>query len=141
MRASLKWNRSQKKGKKRHKFKSGLEKLFAVKTLELGLGAEYEPDRFQFVKKSHYTPDWKIAKDTYVETKGYFAPSDRSKLLTFLEQYPHIRVYLLFGNASNRLNRKSSTTYGQWATKHGIKWADISKGIPKEWWNANNESN
>lgn len=135
MRASLRWNKLQKKQKGKHRtFKSGLEKLFAVKTMEAGLGAEYEPDRFQFVKKSHYVPDWKIGPNKYIETKGYFAPSDRSKLLTFREQYPDITIYLLFGNADNRLNRKSSTTYGEWATKHGIEWADMKDGLPKKWW-------
>lgn len=136
MKASLKFNKKQKKqrGRFKRKFKSSLEKLFAAKLMQDGLGAQYEPDRFQFVKKSHYVPDFKIKENTYIETKGYFAPSDRSKFLSFKEQYPHITVYLVFGNSKNRLNKNSKTTYGEWATKHGIVWRDISDGIPKEWW-------
>lgn len=136
MRGSLKLNKQQKKKGQNRKtrFKSSLEKLFAAKLLALGLGAAYEPDRFEFVKRSHYVPDFKIANKKYVETKGFFASSDRSKLVTFKEQYPEIEILLVFGNASNRLNRNSKTTYGEWATKHGFRWIDITQPIPQEWW-------
>ena len=139
MRVKSNWKQrrllQQKQGPKGHKFKSGLEKLFALRILQSGLSAQYEPDRFPFVKKAHYTPDFKIKDKTYIETKGYFAPSDRSKFLSFKEQYPDITVYLVFGNAKNKLNKNSKTTYGEWATRHDITWTDISSGIPKEWWN------
>lgn len=133
-RSSLRFNQQRRSKKLKGRFKSGLEKLFASKMMEAGLGAEYEADRFPFVKKSHYVPDFKIKENVYIETKGWFAPSDRSKMLSFKEQYPHVRVYLVFGNSNNYLSRNSDTTYGEWATKHGYEWCDISDGIPKKWW-------
>lgn len=136
--AGLKLSRAQKRSlrrQKKRKFKSSLEKFFAAKMMSAGLGAEYEPDRLEFVKKSHYIPDFKIKDKVYIETKGWFSSSDRGKMVAFLEQYPDVTVYMVFGNASNRLTKASKTTYGQWATKHGIKWIDIKDPIPQEWWN------
>ena len=131
---SLRLNKNQRKKKNGGQFKSGLEKLVASKMLQAGLGAEYEPDRFKFVKQSHYVPDFKIKENTYIEVKGWFMPSDRSKMVAFKEQYPNITIYLLFGNAKNKLSRVSKTTYGEWATKHGFVWSDIAEGIPATWW-------
>lgn len=133
-RSSLRFNQQRRSKKLKGRFKSGLEKLVASKMLQAGLGAEYEPDRFKFVKQSHYVPDFRIKENTYIEVKGWFMPSDRSKMVAFKEQYPNITIYLLFGNAQNRLSRASKTTYGEWATKHGFIWADIADGIPTEWW-------
>jgi hypothetical protein len=79
-------------------------------------------------------PDWKIAPNVYIETKGYLAPSNRANILSFKEQHPDIRVLLLFANADNKLNAKSQTSYGEWATKNGVEWADIRKGLPVHWW-------
>lgn len=121
-------------GKRTNKFKSGLEATFARMIVQAGLSADYEPDRFRVVVQSHYTPDWKISKNVYIETKGYFSPSNRSKLLSFKEQYPDIKIHLVFGESRNKLNKNSKTTYGQWATAHGFLWCDIRDGIPKEWW-------
>lgn len=99
-----------------------------------GLQAQYEADRLPFVRSSHYVPDWKIRKDVYIETKGYFSPSNRANMLSFREQHPGIRIYFVFGNASNRLNSKSNTTYAEWCNKHGFKFTDIKKGVPLDWW-------
>ena len=93
------------------KYKSGLEVRFAEKAKSVGLEVQYEADKFPYVRPSHYTPDWKIGPNTYIETKGYFARHDRAKILSFLEQYPHVKLYLMFGNADNKLNKNSRTTY------------------------------
>lgn len=133
MRASY-FRRKKTTKKKDHKFKSGLENTFATKAFKLGLPFEYEPDKFRYSIVSHYTPDWKIGPKTYIETKGYLSPSNRMRLLCFKEQYPDIMVYILFQNSRNKINAKSKTTYGEWATRHQIPWADIKDGIPKGWW-------
>jgi hypothetical protein len=99
-----------------------------------GKKAKYEADRIKFVKEAHYVPDWKIREGLYVETKGYFSPSNRANLLAFREQHPNITVCLVFQNSSNKLNSKSKTTYGEWCDKHDIRWWDIRKGLPKWLW-------
>lgn len=125
------------RSKQRGKYKSRLELLFATLCFKNGLGFEYEAEKFKYIRPAHYTPDWKIADrplKVFIETKGYLAPSDRSKLLAFKEQYPNIIILLVFANADNRLNSKSKTTYGEWAEKNGFEWHDIRKGLPIHWW-------
>jgi hypothetical protein len=120
--------------KRKGKYKSRLESLFAELCFKHGLGFKYEADKIPYIRPAHYVPDWKIAENVYIETKGYLAPSDRSKLVAFKEQHPKITILLVFGNSDNRLNSKSKTTYGQWATKHDFQWADIRNGLPVQWW-------
>lgn len=97
----------------------------------------YHPEKFKYVVERTYTPDFKIkgrrGKEIYVETKGYWTGSDRSKHLAVVAQNPDIDLRLVFMNAHNRLNKRSKTTYAMWCDKHGVKWAE--KRIPKEWYN------
>ena len=124
--------------KPKGKYKSQLEIKFAAKAKIQGLNFQYEADTFPYVRPSHYTPDWKIGTNTYIETKGYFSPSDRAKILAFLEQYPGIKLYLIFGNSNNKLNKNSRTTYGEWAKKHGIESSDIRESLRRDWWQKTN---
>jgi predicted nuclease of restriction endonuclease-like RecB superfamily len=124
------------------KFKSGLERVFSEKAKRVLLPFSYEPDRFKYVITSHYTPDFKIRNDVYIETKGYFSGANRARLLSFKEQYPHITIYLLFQRPENFIDNKTrKTTYGQWATKHGFEWAGIERPLPKQWWFPKGEKN
>lgn len=126
--------------KKKH-FKSRLEANFAASMFQRGLKAEYESNVFPYVRKSHYTPDWKISEGLFIETKGYLSPSNRSNLLSFKEQHPDIEIRLAFANAGNRLNSRSNTTYASWAEKNGFKWCDLSKRFPSEWWDSTRKDN
>ena len=119
---------------KKNKFKSGLEYRFAQKALKQLLPFSYEPDRFKYIIQSHYTPDFKIRDNVYIETKGYFSSSNRSRLLSFIEQYPQTTIYLVFQKPYNKLNKASDTTYAEWCDKHSIQWGDINKPLPKRWW-------
>lgn len=122
------------KKSRRGKYKSRLELWFATLCFKKGLKFDYEPERFRYTKIGHYVPDWRIGPGVFIETKGYLAPSNRSNLISFREQHPGVRILLLFGNSKNRLNSKSQTTYGEWATKNGFEWADMKDGIPSHWW-------
>jgi len=122
------------KSKYPHKFKSGLEKTFAAKAAKAMLPFSYEPDRFKYIIQSHYTPDFKIREGVYIETKGYFSSSNRSRMLAFKEQFPQVTIHLVFQKPHNKINKASETTYAEWATKHGYLWADIQKPLPKRWW-------
>ena len=130
------WFRTKTRGKKKvtGPYKSGLEGKFVVLANKNKLAFEYEPDSFPYVVPSHYTPDFKIAENRYVETKGYLSPSNRQRMICFKEQHPEIEICFLFGNSENKLNAKSKTTYKEWATKHGFRNADIHDGIPANWW-------
>lgn len=102
-----------------------------------GVQAGYEVDRIEFTTTTHYLPDWKLRKNFYIETKGYFSSSNRSRLLDFKRQHPEITVCLVFQNAQNKLYAKSKTTYAQWCDKHDFPWADIDDGLPIHWWETN----
>ena len=120
--------------KPKGKYKSQLEIKFAQMMEEKGLPFQYEAESFSYVRTAKYWPDWKIRDKVFIETKGYLKTADRSKLVSFKEQWPNITLFLVFGNAQNRIRYGSKTTYAMWAEKHGFEWADIRKGIPKEWW-------
>jgi hypothetical protein len=96
----------------------------------------YEPDKIKFTqpeKQRVYIPDFKLDNDVYLECKGRWTYEDRAKHLWLKEQHPEITIYILFQNSSVKLNKKSKTSYGDWATKNGLQWADFRNGIPTDW--------
>lgn len=107
-------------------YKSLLERDFAVTLTKANIVFEYEADKIPYVRPSSYTPDWKISKNTYLETKGEFSPSQRSNLLSFLEQHPEIEIIMIFAQANNTLNKKSKMTYGEWCKRHKIKFHNLN---------------
>lgn len=124
----------QRKYNTERKFKSGLEEQFAQKLISSGIEFKYEPDKFKYVIQSSYTPDFRIGPSIYIETKGYFSGANRSRLLCFKEQYPAVKVYLVFQKPNNYIDNKTKrTTYAQWCDRHSIGWSSIDKPIPKAW--------
>lgn len=117
-------------------FRSGFEQKIAKQLEDDGVAWLYECNKFTYVvpEKQHtYTTDFMIRSSTgimYIETKGKLTLEDRKKLILVRKQHD-IDLRLLFQDANNKLRRGSKTTYGDWATKKGFKWA--SKHIPKEW--------
>ena len=126
--------RSKYKNKNNEKYKSFLEKQFTTKAKKQLLPFSYETDKFKYVIQSHYLPDFKIREGVYIETKGYFSGSNRSRMLAFKEQYPDITIFLVFQKPHNKINKNSDTTYAEWSTKHGFEWSDIAKPLPRKWW-------
>lgn len=99
-------------------------------------GVKYESDKLKYIVEHTYNPDFTIAPNTYIETKGRFLSADRAKHLHIKEQHPDAKVYFLFGNADNKLTKSSKTSYADWCKKHGFDYADFYKdGIPPEWFN------
>ncbi len=98
-------------------YKSKLEEKFAKQ-----YGLEYEPDRIPYVVQHQYTPDWKLADNIYLETKGRWLSADRTKLKAVLAQNPSITVVMVFQNPNNKLNKNSNTTYADWCEKNGVEW-------------------
>jgi len=108
------------------KYKSLLERDFAKVLDAAKIQYEYEADKIPYVRPSNYNPDWKIGKKTYLETKGEFSPSQRSNMLSFLEQHPDITIIMVFAQANNTLNKKSKMTYGDWCKRHKIKYHNLN---------------
>ena len=126
-----------------NQYKSKFEMRVAAELEELLGDINYEPDRLNFIqpeKKRFYLPDFKLRENVYIETKGKWTSDDRAKHVWIKEQHPDVTIYLLFQNANVKLNKRSKTSYGDWATKNGLLWGDYRNGIPKEWLNASKQS-
>lgn len=100
-----------------------------------GIPFLYEPDRIPYNKPHHYVPDFRVVDRQghtfYIEVKGRFLPSDRTKHRLIKEQHPDIDIRFVFQQPKHRLTPKSKTTYAQWCDRHGFLWSD--KRLPKSW--------
>lgn len=112
------------------------------------MDVKYESEKLSFTqpaKKRRYIPDFvislqknagtpgKVPKQDkiYIETKGKFTADDRHKMQMVLTQNPDVNLTIVFQNANKKIHKLSKTTYGDWCTKHNIKWLhwpDIQRG-------------
>nr|WP_042674262.1 hypothetical protein [Methylobacterium sp. B34] len=116
------------------RYRSGFEKQIADNTVS-ATPVDYEAVTLSYVITHRYKPDFIIRGANgiiYVEAKGWFKPSDRTKLLAVRAANPDADIRLLFQRPHNRLTSKSTTTYAAWAEKHGFPWAAGAE-IPAEW--------
>ena len=132
---------------KSNDFLSGLERRIFADLDAAKVKVRYEPETFNYKKKTvrtycnecgskdtyklaRYTPDFRIGKSIYIETKGRFTPSNRQAMVSFMECNPDFDLRFLFGadnfTTSNRVNR-----YSDWCTALGVKYA--IKDVPEEW--------
>ncbi len=121
------------------RYRNGLEKRIGKQLSDAGVSFEYEPRKVPLAipaRKSTYLPDFWIdtKRPIIIESKGYFYDSarDRQKLCLIQEQHPELDIRIVFSDASKKIHKTSKTTYGQWATDHGFKWAD--KGVVPDAW-------
>ena len=114
-------------------FRSRLERVVASDLKDRGVRYEYEANRIKYVSTRAYIPDFLLPNGIYIEVKGWFRPSDRSKHLKIKKQHPDIDIRFVFSSASQKLNRNSTTTYSQWCDRYGFQWSE--KVIPQGWLN------
>lgn len=115
-----------------NKYRSRAEGNFGKTLDQQGIPFEYETGRIKYTVTRTYVPDFYLVDyGFYVEYKGYFTSSDRRKHVLIKEQNPSYDIRFIFQNANNKLNKKSKTTYGEWADKHGFLWAEGR--MPKKW--------
>ena len=121
-----------------YSFRSDFEQAIGSQLLENSADWSYETLTVPFVipETSHkYTADFLCTKRDgtmmLIETKGIFKLADRKKHLYLRACWPDLDIRLLFMDANKKLQKGAKSTYGEWATKNGFKWAH--KRIPKEW--------
>jgi len=115
-------------------FRSGLEKRIADDLTARGINYEYETKRNSYTvpeRDARYTPDFILPNGIIVEAKGMFDAADRQKHLLVKAQHPDLDIRLVFQRANAPLYKGSPTTYAQWATRQGFKFAE--RLIPPEW--------
>lgn len=120
------------RGKRTGQYKSVFERTLATNLKRRKVKFEYEPFTINYTLKKTYTPDFVLKKNgIIIEAKGYLSPQDRTKMRAVKEDNPELDIRFVFANSSNKLNRSSKTTYGDWAEKNGFPWADGV--IPDKW--------
>ena len=77
-----------------------------------------------------YLTDFRLPNGIYLEAKGWFKPSDRTKMESVIACNPDVDIRMVFQNDgwTTRLKRQK---YSEWCIKRKIKYC-IGK-IPKEW--------
>lgn len=107
----------------------------------------HEPCKIPYITEANYIPDFVIYKGKLkkpkkpltlsdlndmilVETKGYFKPADRRKMLAVKKSNPKLDIRIVF-QRDNYLTKSKKSKYSDWAEKHGFIWA--IQEIPKEW--------
>jgi hypothetical protein len=127
------WAKKRAAGLK-HGFRSGLEETAAKTIKEHGEVVLFETFKVPYVipQSLHtYTPDFLLANNIIVETKGIFDATDRAKHLLLKAQHPGLDIRLVFTRSKAPIGPGAKTTMAEWCTKHGFKYAD--KVIPAAW--------
>ena len=109
----------------------GLKKKYKFKV-------EYEEGKLEYQPPppppAKYIPDWTIERKDgttlVIETKGYFSPADRKKMLAVRASNPDITFVLVF-QQNNKLYRAAKKRYSDWAEENGF---DYSIDEIKEEW-------
>ena len=117
----------------KHGYRSGFEHKLSDYLKELKCKFDYESIKIQWEDLCYrtYTPDFVLYNGIIIETKGRFVSADRVKHLLIQKQQPDLDIRFVFSNSSQRLNKRSRTTYGMWCERYGFLYAD--KKIPDEW--------
>lgn len=116
--------------------KSKFEKKLYSQLRRAGVLFDYEHASFPYTLVRRYIPDFmvitKSGKVIWIEAKGHFRRDDRAKLRAVRKEHPTLDLRLVF-MYDNKLDKRSTSRYSDWAKKNGFKWA-ISK-IPTTWLN------
>jgi len=115
-------------------FRSKFEEMVYEDLSHREIKAEYEPFKIDYtIPESYkkYTPDFVLENGICIECKGWFPLDARKKMIFVRSSNPHLDIRFVFMDADTRLKKNSSTTLGQWATKHKFMWA--RETVPKSW--------
>ena len=113
-------------------YRSQSEKDFASDLSTDNIGFTYEDNRIPYIVKKHYIPDFYLPEyDFYIEYKGYFKSADRTKHLLVQKQNPNLDIRFVFQKSSNKLSKRSTTTYADWCDRYNFKWSENK--IPNTW--------
>jgi len=113
-----------------NKFKSKLEIKAWAELKKHFPSVKYEPDVIAYVqpeKNRKYNPDFKMAKNVYIEAKGKLDLATRQKMVWFKECNPGVIIIFLFMNPDNKITKRSKTSYSKWAENEGFLWLDFRK--------------
>ena len=99
------------------KFRSKLEESVASLLEGLGVSYEYESTKVPYTIQHNYHPDFVLSNNVYLETKGYWDPEDRRKVLAVKRDNPDIDLRMVFQSPYNTISKKSKRRKNTNATK------------------------
>lgn len=76
-------------------FRSNWEANYARILNSLQIEWEYEKHSFLLSNGTHYTPDFKIGENKFVELKGWFDSDSKNKIELFIKEYPQYELDLI----------------------------------------------
>jgi len=121
----------KKRNSKKSKYRSKFERATAEFLRTQLVAFLYEPTRVAYTKTHFYTPDFYLTKKgIFIETKGRFTSSDRTKMEQVIEEHPELDIRLCFMR-DNYLYKGSNTKYSDWCEARMIRYC--IKEIPKSW--------
>lgn len=128
-----------------NKYRSGYEEWVAG---TLPKGFTYECTTLPYKKRSNrkmqcedcggtrvlqyakYLTDFRLPNGIYLEVKGWFKPSDRTKMLSVIKCHPELDIRMVF-QKDQWTTKLKKQRYSQWCKKNKIKYCVGS--VPKEW--------
>ena len=84
------------------------------------------------LQKAKYLTDFRLPNGIYIEAKGWFKASDRTKMESVIKCNPDCDIRMLF-QRDGWANPSKTVKYSEWCDKRKIKYA-IGK-VPIEWVN------
>jgi len=129
---------------KRHKkgkpaLRSGFEEEF-WKAQHKFISLKYEPFRLTYtiMEERTYLPDFvdmdylrRHDRVKVYETKGFFKPTDRKKMLAIKKSNPDLWIIMVF-QRDNYLSKSKAARYSDWCKKHGFDYCigtDLTKTV------------
>lgn len=97
----------------------------------------YEGSFINYSLNRKYIPDFVIFNKVTglpkltIELKGFFRAVDQVKMKAVKAANPNLDIRIVFQDASKKIRKGATLTYGEWATKWGFKFAEGQ--IPKSW--------
>jgi hypothetical protein len=134
---ALPYSDKNSKNAKTYAKRVGLRSMLEVRTQawleEKGKNFTYEKEVWKYqYEPQKYKPDFNVdGGDITIECKGKLTKEVRKKILAIKDCNPDRKFYLVFEKPDNKINRGSKTSYGDWASKHGIEWGE---GTPEPGW-------
>lgn len=87
---------------------------------------KYESEKIPYIFSGHYLPDFVVQTPhgkIYIETKGYFRPEAKRKLVAVKKLNPNLDIRIIFYAKKEKDIR--------WAERHGFIYS--IETLPKEW--------
>jgi len=114
-------------------YRSGLELKIAQSLDKTGVKYTYEKIKIEWEDLAYrtYTPDFVLANNIIIETKGLFTSADRRKHVEIKKQHPELDIRFVFENSRRKLYKGAKNTYAKWCIQKGFLYYD--RIIPEDW--------